>query len=98
MKKRFEKAVIQTTELQALLALGLLLCLRAWRAIPKLRPDHLAIPATLAIILTLVIAASSPLKFFLIFFTGLFITLAIIMLPMLRQPSKPSAHWIRPNE
>lgn len=98
MKKRFEKAVIESSEIKALLALGLLLCLRAWRNIPKLRPVQLAIPSTLAMILTLTIAAFSPTKFFLVFFTGLFITLAIFMFPMLRQPSKPSAHLETPNE
>lgn len=98
MKQRFEKAVIESSELRALVVLGVLFCLRVWRAIPNLRPYHLAIPATLASIFTLVIAASSPLKFFVVFLTGLFIVLAIFMFPMLRQPSKPSAHWIRPNE
>lgn len=98
MKQRFDKAVIEASEIRVLLALGVLLFLRAWRAVPKLRPAHLAVPATLAIIFTLVIAASSPLKFFIIFFTGLFITLAVFMFPMLRQSPKPSAHWIRPNE
>lgn len=98
MKKQFTEAVKNSTELCALLALGLLLCLRAWRVIPKLRPVHLALPATLALITTLIIAAYTPLKFLTIFFTGLFIVLAVFMFPMLRQPPKPSAHWIKGNE
>ncbi len=98
MKKRFIEAVKNTTEARALLVLGVLLTIRAWRSIPKLRPMHLALPATLALITTLIIAAYTPLKFLLIFSTGLFIVLAIVMFPMLRQPPKPTAHWIKAND
>lgn len=98
MRQRFEKAVIESSEIKALITLGVLLCLRAWRMIPKLRPNHLAIPATLSIILTITFAAYTPMKFLFIFSTGLFIVLAIFMFPMLRQPPKPTAHWVKGNE
>lgn len=98
MKKQFENAVIASSEFRALLTLGVLLFLRVWRLIPSLRPIHLAIPSTLALISTLIIAAYTPLKFLLIFSTGLFIVLAIVMFPMLRQPPKPTAHWVRADE
>jgi len=98
MKKQFTEAVKSSTEFRALLALILLVSLRAWRSIPKLRPIHLALPATLALITTIIIAAYTPLKFLLIFSTGLFIVLAIVMFPMLRQPPKPTAHWVKADE
>jgi len=98
MRKQFTEAVKSSTDFRALLALGLLLYIRAWRSIPKLRPIHLALPATLALITTIIIAAYTPLKFLLIFSTGLFIVLAITMFPMLRQPPKPTAHWVKADE
>lgn len=98
MKDHFTQAVKRTTETKALLVLIVLLILRAWRTIPKLRPIHLALPATIALITTLIISAYTPYKFLLIFSTGLFIVLAIVMFPMLRQPPKPTAHWIRADE
>lgn len=98
MKKQFIQAFKNTNEARALLVLVVLLSLRAWRTIPKLRPTHLAIPATLALITTLVIAAYTPLKFLFIFSTGLFIVLALVMFPMLRQPPKPTAHWVKADD
>ena len=98
MKNQFTQAVKNTTEARALLVLAVLLTIRAWRTIPKLRPMHLALPATLALITTIVIAAYTPLKFLLIFSTGLFIVLAVFMFPMLRQPAKQTAHWVGSNE
>lgn len=95
MKQRFEKAVIETTDLQALLALGLLLCLRAWRAIPKLRPIHLILPATITQVVFLGIAVFNIHKLFFIYSIGIFVLIAVFMFPMLRQQSKPSAHWVR---
>lgn len=98
MKKQFTEAVKSSTEFRALFVLGVLLILRAWRSIPKLRPMQLALPATLTLIITFIISAYSPFKFILIFSTGLFIVLAVFMFPMLRQPPKPTAHWIKADE
>jgi hypothetical protein len=94
MKKRLIEAVKDASEFRALLVLIVLLSLRAWRAIPKLRPIHLAIPATLVLVTTLILAALSPSKYIITFSIGLFIVLAIFMFPMLRQPQKPTAHWV----
>lgn len=98
MKKRFKNAVVASSELKALLILGLLLCIRAWRTIPHLRPRHLVMPASFAIITVFIIAALSPQKFMLIFSTGIFIVLAVAMFPMLHQQPKPTAHWVKAND
>lgn len=98
MRQRLEEAIKNSSEARAYFVFGVLLILRAWRAIPKLRPIHLILPATIALISILIIAAYTPLKFLFIFSTGLFIVLAIVMFPMLRQPSKPTAHWVKAND
>lgn len=95
MKKRLLKAIENTSELRALFVLCVLLALRAWRVIPNLRPNQLAIPAALSLIITLIIAASSPGRFIVIFPTGLFIVMAIFMFPMLQKPPRPTAHWLK---
>lgn len=81
MKERFKKAVLETTELRALLILGLLLCLRAWRAIPKLRPTQLLLPATLLQMIVFVIAALNKENFLIILAIGNFIIVGLAMLP-----------------
>lgn len=63
--------------------------------IPSLRPIQLVIPATVAQIVAFILAALLPGKFFIIFLTGLFIVIGVFMFPMLRQPQKQTAHWVK---
>jgi hypothetical protein len=96
MKERFIKAVIQSSDLQVLIVIGVLLIRRAWRIVPNLRPRHILLPSAFAQIAIFVYAALSPIEKFLpLFAVGNLVIIAIATLPMLVQPQKPSAHWVR---
>lgn len=95
MKQQFKKAVIETTELRALFILGLVLCLRAWHAIPSLRPTQLIIPATIAQVILLTASVLFSKNFIAINAIGNFIIVGIFLFPILRQPPKPTAHWLK---
>lgn len=98
MKERFKKAVTETTEFRALFILGLVLFLRAWRAIPSLKPVQLLIPATVVQVIILTASALFSNHFITVFAIGNFIVVGIFLFPILRQPPKPKAHWLKPIE
>lgn len=95
MKQRFEKAVLESTELKALLALGLLLCLRAWRAIPHLHPIQILVPATLLQMIVFIVAALNRDNLFFILAIGNFIVVGLALFPMTLAKPKPSVDQVK---
>jgi hypothetical protein len=88
MKKQFEKAVIESTEIRALFVLGVVLVLRAWRALPHLRPHQLLFPITFMQIIVFVISALDPTQFLQTFAVGNLVIVAIGVFPMTLQKVK----------
>lgn len=82
MKNRLLDAVKNSTEIRALIVLIVLLILRAWRAIPHLRPTQLLVPASLMQMLVFITAAINEENFILNLAIGNFIVVGLALLPM----------------
>lgn len=95
MKNRFYKAVEQASETRALFVLLVVLTLRAWRAIPNLRPHHLLVPITLTqIILFIFTAITTPHLLIQNIAIGNLLIVGIANIPTLFQRPKPKFHWV----
>lgn len=94
MNNWFKKAVIETTETRALFLLLFVLCLRAWRAIPNIRPIQLLFPATISQITVFIIAAFNTDKFLYIVAIGNLLILSIVLFPATLQRN-PKFHWVK---
>ena len=94
MNRRFYDAVSQASEGRALIVLMVVLTLRAWRAIPHLRPVHLLIPLSISQILLFVFTALDPRTFFFMFPAGSFVIAWFAILP-LSFPKPVKAHWVK---
>lgn len=88
MKKQFRDAVERSTELRAIFVLGVVLVLRAWRALPHLRPQQLLFPITFMQLIVFIIAALEPTRFFYVFAIGNFVVVGIGIFPMTLQKVK----------
>ncbi len=94
MKKQYEQAVKNTTEARAFLLLLYVLCLRAWRTIPTLRPIHLLFPATLSQLAVFIIAIINIEDFIYIVAIGNLLILSIVLFPT-TVPRASKAHWVK---
>lgn len=94
MKKQYEKAVLDASQSRVLFVLLIVLTLRAWRAIPTLRPIQLLLPATVSQISVFVIALMNMDKFIYVVVIGNLIILGIAIFPSIFQP-KLKAHWVK---
>ena len=98
MKKRFEKAVLESSEIRVLFVLLVVLGLRVWRIIPTLRPQHLLVPASLLQMIVFVIAALNPHKFIPIASIGFFVVVGFALIPSTFQRPRTTAHRIKNAE
>lgn len=95
MKKRFRDAVEQSTEIHALFVLGVVLFLRAWRAIPTLRPHQILIPATISQITVFIISVFNIEQFIIINAIGNMLIVGIALFPSTFQKQKSAIHWVK---
>lgn len=94
MNRRFYDAVEQASEFRAFIVLMVVLSIRAWRAIPNLRPVHLLFPLSISQIILFIVTASDPQTFLFMFSAGNFVIAWFAILP-LSFPKPITAHWVR---
>lgn len=94
MNRRFYNAVEKASEFRAFIVLIIVLSIRAYRAIPHLRPINLFIPLSISQIILFIITAFNPRTFPFMFSAGNFAITCFAIIPLLFQkPTK--AHWVK---